>query len=154
MRWRALRAVRGSVVFAVVPCLGSAARAAAVAQTSAFTNRLIDSNDPYLLLHAHNPVDWYPWGPEALAKAKQENKPIFVSIGYSTCFWCHVAERTIYSNPEIAKLMNRWFVNIKVDREQRPDLDSIYMLATELMTGSGGLWDKDFLPPPLWPGYP
>src|SRR6266481_4279073 len=82
----------------------------------AYTNRLIDSNDPYLLLHAHNPVDWYPWGPEALAKAKQENKPIFVSIGYSTCFLCHVAERTIYSNPEIARLMNLWFINIKVDR--------------------------------------
>ncbi|TLZ45749.1 MAG: thioredoxin domain-containing protein [Gammaproteobacteria bacterium] len=151
MRWRALRAVTGSVVFAIVPWLGSAAPAAAVAQTSAFTNRLIDSNDPYLLLHAHNPVDWYPWGPEALAKAKQENKPIFVSIGYSTCFWCHVAERTIYSNPEIARLMNRWFINIKVDREQRPDLDSIYMLATELMTGSGGWPNNVFLTPDLKP---
>src|SRR5262249_45084094 len=85
----------------------------------AYTNRLIDSNDPYLLLHAHNPVDWYPWGPEALAKAKNENKPIFVSVGYSTCYWCHVAERTIYSDPAIAKLMNEWFINIKVDREQR-----------------------------------
>ena len=154
MRWRALRAVTGSVVFAIVPWLaGSAAPAAAVAQTSAFTNRLIDANDPYLLLHAHNPVDWYPWGPEALAKAKQENKPIFVSIGYSTCFWCHVAERTIYSNPEIAKLMNRWFINIKVDREQRPDLDSIYMLATELMTGSGGWPNNVFLTPDLKPFY-
>src|SRR5260370_1454101 len=74
-----------------------------------FTNKLIDSNDPYLLLHAHNPVDWYPWGPEAFAKARKENKPIFISIGYSTCYWCHVAERTIYSNPDIAKLMNQWF---------------------------------------------
>jgi len=154
MRWRALRAVTGSVVFAIVAWLaGSAAPAVAVAQTSAFTNRLIDSNDPYLLLHAHNPVDWYPWGPEALAKAKQENKPIFVSIGYSTCFWCHVAERTIYSNPEIAKLMNRWFVNIKVDREQRPDLDSIYMLATELMTHNGGWPNNVFLTPDLKPFY-
>src|SRR5216684_9363016 len=68
-----------------------------------YTNKLIDSNDPYLLLHAHNPVDWYPWGPEALAKARKEDKPIFISIGYSTCYWCHVAERTIYSNPDIAK---------------------------------------------------
>src|SRR5229473_8470826 len=76
----------------------------------AYTNRLIASRDPYLLLHAHNPVDWYPWGDEALAKARHENKPIFISIGYSTCYWCHVAERTIYSNPEIAKLMNQWFV--------------------------------------------
>jgi thioredoxin-related protein len=84
----------------------------------AYANRLISSRDPYLLLHAHNPVDWYPWGAEALAKARSENKPIFISIGYSTCYWCHVAERIIYSDPKIAKLMNQWFVNIKVDREQ------------------------------------
>ena len=90
-----------------------------------YTNRLINSQDPYLLLHAHNPVDWYPWGREALAKAKEEDKPIFVSIGYSTCYWCHVAERLIYSNPDIAKLMNEWFVNIKVDREERPDIDRL-----------------------------
>ena len=80
-----------------------------------YTNRLIDSHDPYLLLHAHNPVDWYPWGPEALAKAKQENKPIFLSIGYSTCYWCHVAERTIYSDPEIAKLMNHSFISLAIE---------------------------------------
>ena len=155
MWWQALRAAIGSVVLAIVllPAASAAAPAAAVSQTSAFTNRLIDSNDPYLLLHAHNPVDWYPWGPEALAKAKQENKPIFVSIGYSTCFWCHVAERTIYSNPEIAKLMNQWFINIKVDREQRPDLDSIYMLATELMTHNGGWPNNVFLTPDLKPFY-
>lgn len=73
-----------------------------------YTNRLVDSNDPYLLLHAHNPVDWYPWGREALARARRENKPIFVSVGYSTCYWCHVAERTIYSDPKIAELMNKW----------------------------------------------
>jgi uncharacterized protein YyaL (SSP411 family) len=90
-----------------------------VAETTpgAHTNHLIDSGSPYLLQHAHNPVDWYPWGEEAIAKAKRENKPIFLSIGYSTCYWCHVAERTIYSNPAIAALMNKWFVNIKVDRE-------------------------------------
>src|ERR1700682_2022512 len=76
------------------------------------TNRLIDSNDPYLLLHAHNPVDWYPWGQEALEKAKREQKPIFLSVGYSTCYWCHVAEETIYSRQEFADLMNAWFVNI------------------------------------------
>jgi uncharacterized protein YyaL (SSP411 family) len=116
-----------------------------------YTNRLIHSNDPYLLLHAHNPVDWYPWGPEALARAKRENKPIFLSIGYSTCYWCHVAERTIYSDPEIAKLMNQWFINIKVDREQRPDLDEIYMLATNLMTGQGGWPNNVFLTPDLKP---
>jgi uncharacterized protein YyaL (SSP411 family) len=112
-----------------------------------YTNRLINSNDPYLLLHAHNPVDWYPWGPEALAKAQKEDKPIFVSIGYSTCFWCHVAERLIYPNPEIAELMNQWFVNIKVDREQRPDVDRVYMLATEIMTRHGGWPNNVFLTP-------
>lgn len=118
-----------------------------------YTNGLIDSNDPYLLLHAHNPVDWHPWGPEAFAKAKKENKPIFVSIGYSTCYWCHVAERTIYSNPDIAKLMNQWFVNVKVDSEQRPDVDRIYMLARQIMTGSGGWPNNLFLTPDLKPFY-
>ena len=122
-------------------------------QAHKYTNRLIDSNDPYLLLHAHNPVDWYPWGTEALAKAKRENRPIFISIGYSTCYWCHVAERTIYSDPDIAKLMNEWFVNIKVDREQRPDLDNIYMQTTRLMTGRGGWPNNVFLTPDLKPFY-
>ncbi|MHB8533945.1 MAG: DUF255 domain-containing protein [Sulfuricaulis sp.] len=140
--------------------MGDGAVAAETAQAAAtapdsekhvYTNRLIHSNDPYLLLHAHNPVDWYPWGPEALARAKRENKPIFVSIGYSTCYWCHVAERTIYSNPQIAQLMNKWFINIKVDREQRPDLDEIYMLATQLMTGQGGWPNNVFLTPDLKP---
>ncbi len=120
----------------------------------AYTNRLIDSNNPYLLLHAHNPVDWYPWGPEALAKAKRENRPIFLSIGYSTCYWCHVAERTLFSNPAIAKLMNDWFVNIKVDREERPDLDAVYLLATQLITSGPGGWPNNvFLTPDLKPFY-
>ena len=114
---------------------------------------MINSGDPYLLLHAHNPVDWYPWGTEAFARAKQESKPIFISIGYSTCYWCHVAERTIYSNPEIAKLMNQWFVNIKIDREQLPDVDQIYMTATEIMTGHGGWPNNVFLTPDLKPFY-
>jgi hypothetical protein len=118
-----------------------------------YTNRLISSRDPYLLLHAHNPVEWYPWGEEALAKARREKRPIFISIGYSTCYWCHVAERTIYSNPEIAKLMNQWFVNIKVDREQLPDVDRLYMLATELMTGQGGWPNNVFLTPDLKPFF-
>lgn len=118
-----------------------------------YTNRLIDSPDPYLLLHAHNPVDWYPWGPEALARAKRENKPIFLSVGYSTCYWCHVAERLIYSKPEMAKLMNAWFVNIKVDREERPDLDTVYMLATQIMTGGGGWPNNLFLTPELKPFF-
>ena len=115
------------------------------------SNRLIDSGSPYLLQHAHNPVDWYPWGEEAIAKAKRENKPIFLSVGYSTCYWCHVAERTIYSNPAIAALMNQWFVNIKVDREERPDIDETYMLARQLLTGSGGWPNNVFLTPDLKP---
>src|SRR5882672_10708556 len=117
------------------------------------TNRLIDSNDPYLLLHARNPVDWYPWGPEALEKAKRENKPIFLSVGYSTCYWCHVAERTIYSKQEFADLMNAWFVNIKVDREQRPDIDRLYVAATQEMTGRGGWPNNVFLTPDLKPFF-
>ncbi|MBI3042282.1 MAG: thioredoxin domain-containing protein [Betaproteobacteria bacterium] len=114
---------------------------------------MIHSNSPYLLSHAHNPVDWYPWGPEALEKAKRENKLIFLSVGYSTCYWCHVAERTIYSKPEFARWMNAWFVNIKVDREQRPDLDRIYMLATQIMTGRGGWPNNLFLTPDLRPVF-
>jgi uncharacterized protein YyaL (SSP411 family) len=117
------------------------------------TNRLIDSNEPYLLLHAHNPVDWYPWGPEALEKAKREQKPIFLSVGYSTCFWCRVAEETIYSRQEFADPMNAWFVNIKVDREQRPDIDRLYMAATQAMTGRGGWPNNVFLTPELKPFF-
>jgi len=90
-------------------------------------NRLAHETSPYLLLHAHNPVDWYPWGPEAFEKAKRDNKPIFLSIGYSSCFWCHVMERLVFSNDDIARYMNEHFVNVKVDREERPDLDDIYM---------------------------
>jgi len=116
-------------------------------------NRLIDSNDPYLLLHAHNPVDWYPWGREALDKAKREDKPIFLSVGYSTCYWCHVAEQTIYRKQEFADLMNAWFVNIKVDREQRPDIDRLYMAATQAITGHGGWPNNVFLTPDLEPFY-
>ena len=92
---------------------------------------------PYLLLHAHNPVDWYPWGEEAFAKAKRENKPIFLSVGYYTCHWCHVMERESYSNRAIAEMLNRWFVSIKVDREERPDIDNEYMSFVEATTGSG-----------------
>ena len=119
----------------------------------AYTNRLIHSRNPYLLLHAHNPVDWYPWGPEAITKAKRENKPIFLSVGYSTCYWCQVAEKTIYSDPNIAKLMNQWFVNIKVDREQRPDVDQIYMSATQFFRGHGGWPNNVFLTPDLKPFF-
>ncbi|MBI1930641.1 thioredoxin domain-containing protein [Candidatus Poribacteria bacterium] len=118
-----------------------------------WTNHLIHETSPYLLLHAHNPVEWYTWGPEALERAKTENKPIFLSIGYSTCYWCHVMERKVFSNPEIAKLMNEKFINIKVDREERPDIDEIYMTATQIMTGSGGWPNSVFLTPDLLPFY-
>src|SRR5689334_19046301 len=90
-------------------------------------NRLAAEHSPYLLQHAHNPVDWFPWGPEAFEKARTENKPIFLSIGYSTCHWCHVMERESFENDEIAALLNREFVSIKVDREERPDVARIYM---------------------------
>lgn len=88
-------------------------------------NRLINETSPYLLQHAHNPVDWYPWGEEALAKARQEDKPVILSIGYSACHWCHVMERESFENEEIASIMNRSFVCIKVDREERPDVDQV-----------------------------
>jgi uncharacterized protein YyaL (SSP411 family) len=101
-------------------------------------NRLARETSPYLLLHAHNPVDWYPWGPEAFAKAKAENKPIFLSIGYSSCFWCHVMERESFTNAEVAKVLNAGYVAIKVDREERPDVDQVYMTAVQLFQGSGG----------------
>ena len=103
-----------------------------------YTNRLINESSPYLLQHAHNPVDWYPWGNEAFERAKKEDKPIFLSIGYSTCHWCHVMEQESFENERIAKIMNEHFVSIKVDREQRPDIDRIYMRAVQLMAGSGG----------------
>src|SRR5205807_2777500 len=92
-----------------------------------YTNRLAREASPYLLLHAHNPTDWYPWGPEAFAKAKTEGKLIFISIGYSSCYWCHVMERESFNNPNVAKLLNDWFVCVKVDREERPDIDHVYM---------------------------
>jgi uncharacterized protein len=116
-------------------------------------NRLSGETSLYLLQHAHNPVDWYPWGPEALARAKAENKPIFLSIGYSACHWCHVMERESFENPEIAKLMNEHFICIKVDREERPDLDQIYMNAVQAMTGHGGWPMSVFLTPSLEPFY-
>ncbi len=115
------------------------------------TNRLIREKSPYLLQHAHNPVDWYPWGPEAFARARTENKPIFLSIGYSTCHWCHVMERESFENPAIAKVLNNGFVCIKVDREERPDIDSLYMTFVQTTTGSGGWPMTVWLTPDLKP---
>ena len=116
-------------------------------------NRLIDETSPYLLQHANNPVDWYPWGEEALSRARNEDKPILLSIGYSACHWCHVMERESFENDAIAELMNQYFVNIKVDREERPDLDAVYMEAVQMLTGSGGWPMTVFLTPDGKPFY-
>src|ERR1700758_910334 len=117
------------------------------------TNRLIDERSPYLLQHAHNPVDWYPWGEEAFAKARAEDKPVFLSIGYSACHWCHVMERESFEDPATAAILNEHFVSIKVDREERPDVDSIYMQAVQMMTGHGGWPMSTFLTPDGRPFY-
>ncbi|MEO8512128.1 MAG: thioredoxin domain-containing protein [Ignavibacteria bacterium] len=116
-------------------------------------NKLINEKSPYLIQHAYNPVDWHPWGEEAFQKAKDEDKPIFLSIGYSTCYWCHVMEREVFENEHIAKEMNKIFVNIKVDREERPDVDRVYMSALQAMTGSGGWPMSMFLTTELKPFY-
>jgi uncharacterized protein len=116
-------------------------------------NRLAGETSPYLLQHAHNPVDWYPWGPEALARSKAEDKPIFLSIGYAACHWCHVMERESFEDPATAADLNRDFVAIKVDREERPDLDQVYMAAVQAMTGGGGWPMSVFLTPDGKPFY-
>ncbi len=117
------------------------------------SNHLAAETSPYLLQHKDNPVDWYPWGPEALGGAKAEQKPIFLSIGYSACHWCHVMEHESFENPHIARLLNESFIPIKVDREERPDLDQIYMNAVQMMTGRGGWPMSMFLTPDLQPFY-
>ncbi len=118
-----------------------------------FSNRLTEETSPYLLQHAHNPVDWYPWGPEALEKAKREDKPIFLSIGYSACHWCHVMAHESFEDPETAKIMNARFVNIKIDREERPDIDALYMKALIALTGHGGWPMSLFLTPDQQPYF-
>ncbi|MCH2133416.1 MAG: DUF255 domain-containing protein [Phycisphaerales bacterium] len=110
-------------------------------------NRLAGETSPYLLQHAYNPVDWYPWGEEAFERARLENKPIFLSVGYSTCYWCHVMERESFESPEVAEFMNKHFINVKVDREERPDVDDVYMTAVQLMTQQGGWPMSVFLEP-------
>ena len=116
-------------------------------------NRLIHEKSPYLQQHAYNPVDWYPWGPEAFQKAQQEQRPIFLSIGYSTCHWCHVMEEESFEDPQIAAMMNRWFISIKVDREEHPDVDQVYMNAVQAMTGQGGWPLTAVLTPDLKPFF-
>jgi uncharacterized protein YyaL (SSP411 family) len=116
-------------------------------------NRLAAETSPYLLQHAHNPVDWYPWGPEALERARNEDKPIFLSIGYAACHWCHVMERESFEDAATAEDLNRDFVAVKVDREERPDLDQVYMSAVQAMTGGGGWPMSVFLTPDGKPFY-
>lgn len=118
-----------------------------------FRNRLALETSPYLLQHAHNPVDWYPWGEEAFSKARAEDKPVLLSVGYAACHWCHVMERECFEDPAIAWLMNRYFVNVKVDREERPDVDQLYMTAVQLLTGQGGWPLTVFLTPDGMPFY-
>src|ERR1700719_565857 len=131
----------------VVCCQGARS-----AVTDPFTNRLIHENSPYLQQHAHNPVDWFPWGDEASQKAKELDRPIFLSIGYSTCHWCHVMERESLSNDEIGKLLDETFICIKVDREEDPEVDSLYMdFAQVLMSGGGGWPLNVILTPDLKP---
>ena len=117
------------------------------------TNRLAREKSPYLLQHAHNPVDWFAWGDEAFAQARAENKPIFLSIGYSTCHWCHVMERESFEDETVAGFLNEHFVSIKVDREERPDVDKIYMTFVQATTGSGGWPLNVFLTPELKPFF-
>jgi uncharacterized protein len=118
-----------------------------------YTNHLIEATSPYLLQHAHNPVDWYSWGEEALEKAKTENKPIIVSIGYAACHWCHVMEHESFEDTAVARIMNENFVCIKVDREERPDIDQVYMTAAQLISGRGGWPLNAFATPDGKPFY-
>src|SRR5258706_10081482 len=126
---------------------------ATAADRPAHTNQLAREKSPYLLQHQHNPVDWHSWGEEAFAKARSENKPIFLSIGYSTCHWCHVMERESFEDEKLAAFLNEHFVSIKVDREDRPDVDKIYMTFVQATTGQGGWPLNVFLTPDLKPFF-
>jgi hypothetical protein len=143
------RALRGAAFFVLLAgtLAGGALREGVTAEESLMSNRLAQEKSPYLLQHADNPVDWYPWGEAAFEKARKEDKPVFLSIGYSTCHWCHVMEEESFENPRVAQVMNEHFVSIKVDREERPDLDNIYMTAVQAMGNSGGWPLSVFLTP-------
>ncbi|MEO0617978.1 MAG: DUF255 domain-containing protein [Pseudomonadota bacterium] len=146
-------ALASLVILPSAPAIAAASNTDAKAEKRA-PNRLAGAPSPYLRQHAYNPVDWYPWGEEAFAKARRENKPILLSVGYATCHWCHVMERESYSDAEIAKLLNSGFVSIKVDRERLPEVDEIYILATQLLTGQSGGWPNNvLLTPDLLPFY-
>ncbi len=139
------------VIVSLAAGLGACAAAATPAPEPAKANRLLSEKSPYLRQHAYNPVDWYPWGPEAFEKARRENKPVFLSVGYSTCHWCHVMADESFSNPAIAQLLNEHFVSIKVDREERPDVDQVYMTFVLASTGAGGWPMSVWLTPDLKP---
>jgi uncharacterized protein YyaL (SSP411 family) len=139
------------LIAAAIPC--QAVEPIKPVPTSASANHLVGEKSPYLLQHQHNPVEWYPWGEEAFEKARREKKPIFLSVGYSTCHWCHVMAHESFENPAIAKLMNDLFVNIKVDREERPDVDRVYMTYVQASTGAGGWPMSVFLTPDLKPFF-
>ena len=147
VRWKS------AALFLAAACTSSAAEPAKTVTPTTFTNRLAKEKSPYLLQHQHNPVDWYPWGAEAFAKAKAEGKPIFLSVGYSTCHWCHVMAHESFENEVIAKLMNALFVCVKVDREERPDVDRVYMTYVQATTGGGGWPMSVFLTPDLQPFF-
>ena len=144
---------RAARPLALAALLVLACRGREVARAPGALNRLSRESSPYLLLHARDPVDWYPWGEEAFARARREGKPIFLSIGYSSCYWCHVMEREVFSRPEIAALLNRWFVSVLVDREERPEVDEVYETAGELMNGGAGWPSSIFATPRLEPFY-
>src|SRR4051794_20050678 len=140
-----------AVVCLAATLLSQAAEEPKSVNPSTFTNHLAREKSPYLIQHQHNPVDWYPWGDDAFAKARKENKPIFLSVGYSTCHWCHVMAHESFENEEVAKVLNEHFVCIKVDREERPDVDRVYMTFVQATTGSGGWPMSVFLTPELKP---
>jgi uncharacterized protein len=150
---RSLHRVQLAAAATILALAGAATSQDTSPSSFKYTNHLIREKSPYLQLHAHNPVDWYPWGEEAFRKARRENKPIFLSVGYYTCHWCHVMERESYSNPQIAAILNRDFVAIKVDREERPDVDEVYTRFLEATTGEAGWPMNVFLTPDLKPFF-
>src|SRR6266850_960203 len=148
------RMMAGLVLLFALMCACREQKVKTVATTKpVHTNRLGREKSPYLLQHQHNPVDWYAWGDEAFSRARKENKPIFLSIGYSTCHWCHVMERESFEDQKVAKFLNEHFVSIKVDREERPDVDKIYMTYVQATTGSGGWPMNVLLTPDLKPFF-
>lgn len=148
-----LAVIGSGAVFLIATSDATSVEQRGAAKDGKRSNRLIDEKSPYLLQHAYNPVDWFPWGDEAFEKARKENKLIFLSVGYSTCYWCHVMEREVFENEEIAASMNKTFVSIKVDREERPDIDRVYMAALQTMTRNAGWPMSMFLTPDLKPFY-